>query len=262
MTDLKSKNYKNLKEKFFSINAQATEYDFGDGKTWFKQHRSGTTGIGKTFEDLLDKKEDNLQLPDFEGIEIKTHEGASMITLFTKSPNLPRGASTSLRNKFGYVTDDSGINILHTSVPSNHLQLNTQSNHYFCITDNVQNSTIDLNVYDSNKKLVDNKAQAQWSYAAIEKAINSKLKELAIVLTDVKKVGKTSYYNYNKIIVANIDKDVVLSALDKGVLLVDLRLGAYKSGKKKGKSHDHGTGFRITLDNLKKMTSFETLAEL
>ena len=45
-----NENYEELKELFNKIKR----------KGWIKAHRTGNTGIGKTFEDLLDKKEDNL----------------------------------------------------------------------------------------------------------------------------------------------------------------------------------------------------------
>lgn len=44
--------------------------------------REGNIGIGYTFETLIDKKEDNLPLPDFNGIEIKTKLG------YSKSPDI------------------------------------------------------------------------------------------------------------------------------------------------------------------------------
>ncbi len=37
--------------------------------------------------------------------------------------------------------------------------------------------------------------------------------------------------------------------------MVDIRIGVYNTGKNKGKTHDHGTGFRITLDKLIKYAS-------
>lgn len=36
-----------------------------------------------------------------------------------------------------------------------------------------------------------------------------------------------------------------MQLIDDGKLMVDIRIGSYKSGKNKGKPHDHGTGFRI-----------------
>lgn len=260
MIDITNSNFKNLKNKFNSINNKKSDIDFGDGKTWFKSHRTGSTGIGKTFEDLLNKKEDNLQQPDFEGIEIKAHDfnGASMITLFTKTPNLPKGAANFLREKYGYTTDSTGIKVLHMTVPSNECTYNKQSHHWFSIIDNKCDQTIDLKVYDKNKRPLEG-IHAKWSYKAIESAIDKKLKNLAIVLTNVRKYKNNTYYNYYKIIVTSINKNVIISALNDGNLFVDLRLGAYKSGKNKGKYHDHGTGFRISLNNLSKYVCFKDL---
>ena len=44
---------------------------------YVKSTRSGFTGIGKTFEDLIGKTEDTLEELDFHGIEIKTKRGYS-----------------------------------------------------------------------------------------------------------------------------------------------------------------------------------------
>ena len=35
------------------------------------------------------------------------------------------------------------------------------------------------------------------------------------------------------------------NAIKKDKLKIDIRIGVYRSGPKKGKYHDHGTGFRI-----------------
>ena len=35
------------------------------------------------------------------------------------------------------------------------------------------------------------------------------------------------------------------SAVESDKLKIDIRIGVYRSGKNKGKYHDHGTGFRI-----------------
>lgn len=53
-----------------------------------KSLRTGNTGIGYTFENLIDKKEDNLSIPDYNGIEVKTKLGYSKspLTLFTLTP--------------------------------------------------------------------------------------------------------------------------------------------------------------------------------
>ena len=55
-------NIKNLYSRFEDIKKMG----------WVKSLRKGDTGIGKTFEELLGKTEENFEFPDFEGIEIKT----------------------------------------------------------------------------------------------------------------------------------------------------------------------------------------------
>ena len=37
----------------------------------------------------------------------------------------------------------------------------------------------------------------------------------------------------------------MLRLLENGKIYVDLRIGQYHTGDKKGQTHDHGTGFRI-----------------
>lgn len=75
-------------------------------------HRSGDTGIGKTLEDLLGIKENNIPLYDIEGIaELKAYRknSKSMLTLFTLEP-LPKGGDRDkmLLDNFGYSKRDNG----------------------------------------------------------------------------------------------------------------------------------------------------------
>ena len=54
-------------------------------KGYVKSLRSGPTGVGKTLEEYLGLKENNLYLPDLDNVELKAHRDGSsnMITLFT-----------------------------------------------------------------------------------------------------------------------------------------------------------------------------------
>lgn len=55
---------------------------------YIKSTRKGTTGIGKTFEDLIGKNEDQDVSPDYKGIEIKTkrYNSDSYTNLFNCTP--------------------------------------------------------------------------------------------------------------------------------------------------------------------------------
>src|SRR5208283_3808247 len=69
-----------------------------------KSNRPHNTGVGKTFEDLIGVKENNFQLVDYmDFLELKSQRDytGSMLTLFTKSPDVPEGANTFLRETFG-----------------------------------------------------------------------------------------------------------------------------------------------------------------
>jgi len=58
-------------------------------KGWIKSNRLHNTGIGKTLEDYLGITENNIALPDFGVMELKSQRTgtASMMTLFTKKPD-------------------------------------------------------------------------------------------------------------------------------------------------------------------------------
>ena len=85
---------------------------------FIESHRSHNTGIGKTFEDLVNVVENNKQEVDYlDELELKSSRelSQSMVTLFTKAPSHPPQANTILRLKFG--KDDKGQKILHTTIP-------------------------------------------------------------------------------------------------------------------------------------------------
>ena len=65
--------------------------------------RSSSTGIGKTFEDFIGVAENNITEPDLHGFEIKSQRNlsSSYVTLFTKSPTMPKGANSYLRESYG-----------------------------------------------------------------------------------------------------------------------------------------------------------------
>ena len=85
-------------------------------KGFVKTHRAHDTGIGKTMEDLLHIKENNLQLPDVGEIELKAKriDSGSMLTIATKSP-LPKGVNKILFEKYKY-RDKEGKFSLHSTV--------------------------------------------------------------------------------------------------------------------------------------------------
>ena len=62
-------------------------------KGFVSSNRVHDTGIGKTFEDLMNIAENNIKNADYKGVlELKSKRALSesMVTLFTKSPTFPQ----------------------------------------------------------------------------------------------------------------------------------------------------------------------------
>lgn len=239
-----TKNYNELKRLFNKIQAMG----------YVEAHRSGDTGIGKTFEDLLGKEEDNLDSPDFKDIEIKSQREAtsSMITLFTKSPDYPKRANTLLRENFGNISSEhENKKILHTTV--NAISYNTHiSGNDFKIHIDYELNRLVLKVrnHENKEELFSN---AYWSFDKIENKLKNKLKYIAYVTANEKKENNKTYFKFTDIkLITGLTLEKFLKAVESGDIVVDIRIGVYNTGKNKGKTHDHGTGFRITLDKLMK----------
>ena len=97
------------------------EMDKISEKGWIKTHRSGSTGIGKTLEDLLGIQENNASEPDFGVYELKASRSndSSMLTLFTKSPQ-PRKVNGKLLENYGYYSEqyeeNNGKKVIHSTL--------------------------------------------------------------------------------------------------------------------------------------------------
>src|ERR1043166_683159 len=199
-------------------------------KGWIKSNRSHNTGIGKTLEDELGIKENNIALPDFGVMELKSQRAgtSSMVTLFTIKPE---GITNSeIRRRFG--TPDPvypKVKILHQTISDG--KPNRRGFH----------TKVDLK---KDKLLVFCKKQSAGFYdlkflkqKAIEKIGNG----LILVQAETKKIRGKEYFHYkHAYVLKDIDPATFISHSK-----YDIRLGAYHSGKMAGKPHDHGSAFRI-----------------
>src|SRR5574344_1072052 len=165
---------------------------------WEKSNRSNNTGIGKTFEDLIGKDEDNLNNPDFKGIEIKTHrsDSGSYTTLFTASPDGPiKNENTRLRETYGSIDQESGLKILHSSIFANRLT-SFFNKLYFQMEVNRKDKKIYLLIYDKDKKLIEK--ITYWEFYSLKNKLEKKLKILEYVDTQNKYIDNEEYFKYEK----------------------------------------------------------------
>lgn len=219
-----------------------------------ESRRSNSTGIGKTFEDLIGVVENNAKEPDLHGFEIKSQRNlsGSYVTLFTKSPTMPKSANTHLRMSYGsFDSEHPDVKVLHTSIfhgkYNTHiagakfsLKVNREESRLYVLVQR-DDGTIDESVY--------------YSFDNIKNAL-AKIENLAFVSADTRKnsegkeefhfTSATIYYDF-------ISFENFLDLVEEGVIMYDVRIGAYKMGAKKGKTHDHGSGFRIKKNDMKKL---------
>lgn len=221
-----------------------------------KSHRKNNTGIGKTFEDYVGVVENNIDEPDLFGFEIKSHRelAQSYITLFTKSPSFPKRANAYLRDKFGVPYEDNpDLKRLHTSMFAD--KPNSYAGCYaFQLINDKKTECIYIAVYSlETKELLD--CSCGYTYDDLEKVLQRKLKSLFYVSAETKTDhdGEEMFHFHKADIYESPSFSKFMDLIDKGLIMFDIRIGSYHSGKNYGKAHDHGSGFRILEQNLRKL---------
>ena len=218
---------------------------------WHLSTRTGSTGIGKTFEDLLKKEEDNHALPDFGDIEIKTRDKVSdsLVTLWTKSPSNPRGANSKILRK-EYGKEEGLTKTLRVSVRGDRIGETNTYDYRFKIRIDRDEEKVVLEVYNLDCELIDDRIY--WSFKDLQKQIDNKLKYIAIISAhsrdSVTNPGMKEYSYDNVQLFTGLTIEKVVDAIENGDMIVDIRLGAYSDGR----PHDHGTAFRMSKKKLLK----------
>ena len=211
---------------------------------YVKSTRNGYTSVGKTLEDLLGKKEETLTTPDYYGIELKTKIGYSnsYTTLFNLTPdgNL---VIERLSQTYGYpdkiLKNKKVLNISITSTPT------LVANRYFF--------NLKVDYFQRKLKLIiQNKfgdileEHITWSFDNLKERLEQKLKYLALVNAWSTTRNNEKYYKYYQIKYYKLrDFDKFIELIDKGIIRVSIKMGVFRTGIKKGLSHDRGTSFEL-----------------
>lgn len=206
---------------------------------WIKTHRNGKTGIGKTLEDLLGIEENNVDGPDFGKYELKamrTNGGdTQLLTLLTKSP-LPNGINAKLLETYGYYSDayEHKNKVLHTTLSSNHFAKITTTGR-----------TLTINCSKDKILIVDDKgiSFAYWTKEILHTAFKKKYPYSMIHVYADSMFGDNGeeFYYHTAYELSEFSFEKMLVQLNEGKIKIDIRIGQYPNGK----THDHGTGFRI-----------------
>jgi hypothetical protein len=221
--------------------------------------RSHDTGIGKTFEDLLNIVENNNSLADYQGIlEIKSKRelSESMLTLFTKAPSNPPKANAYLREKYGH--KEKGMKILHTTISG--ARYNTFFNKLgFKLEVDESRRKIFVLVKDlASDKILDN--HIYYNFEDIKQIIHDKCDNIVYINAETRKKGNVEEFFFkDATLLTGLSFKKFIEAVKQGLIVYDIRIGVYRSGKNKGKTHDHGSGFRILTKNINKVFEVEEI---
>ena len=170
-----------IKNKFYKIKNMG----------WVKSNTNNYGAIGNTFERLIGIPANELEIPDFHQIEIKTKtkHSNSYTCLFNCTPTGPHYHEVErLKEKYGY--PDSKLkeyNVLNTSICSN--QKNKVGlNFFFKLEVDRIKKKLYLLIYNKQENLIEN--IVYWDFDVLEEKLYRKLKYLAYVKALKKKIEK------------------------------------------------------------------------
>lgn len=219
---------------------------------WVKSVRKGWTGVGATFESLLGKEEENFEMPDYNGIEIKTKRrySESFTCLFNATPDGEDLFEIKrLRDTYGYLDSKHR----KYKVINNEVYANARNwigyQYQFMLKIDYNLERIYLCIFDRNGDLVEKRIY--WSFKMLEEKLYRKMQVLAFVKANTKHINDVEYFKYNEIKFYTLKSfDEFLRLIKYGVIRVKFKIGVFYSGKRCGEIHDHGTGFEIEEKNL------------
>lgn len=240
-----TENIKDLTANFFRIK----------NLNWIKAINNDYSGSGLTFEKLLGKERDELPIPDFEGIEIKTKINFSKFstTLFCSTPTTKYiNSMETIVNNYGY----SSNKYLNKKVLMGEIyatKLTRIGNDYlFKLAIKKQEQRIYLKIV--NNSLNDTGEKIYWDFDDLEKILKRKLNTLVLVKTERKTMNRTIYYRYTALDIYQLKSfDDFINLINNGTISILFCINRFKSGKRFGQMHDHGVAFRIYEKDLFKL---------
>lgn len=231
-----NESMKELKNKFEKIKE----------KGYIKSSRHGSTGIGKTFEDLIGKKEDQKSEPDFKGIEIKTKDETASnkyITLFNATPKGYHDYEIQyLTDRYGYPDRlYHNVKVMNRSIYANRLIGNRE---LFTLKVDYRLMILKLKVVNTYLETLED--NIYWTFYDLQNNLYRKHRYLAIVSGESKYIHGNMHYKYNDIKFYKIKNvEEIIRLIENATIRVTFHVGVYRSGRRKGQRHDRGTAFQI-----------------
>jgi len=216
-------------------------------KGYIKGIYNNSSSIGRTFENELKLPRNTMEIPDYNGIEIKTRRtySKSHITLFTAVPDGSEPHEIErIKNAYGYpYKKDTRYKALYVDVYGNIKNYGGVKYQYKLDVDR-EEQKIYLCIYDRFDNLIERKVY--WSFIYLESKISMKLNTLAIVNAWTNQINGWNYFKYYKIdfyIFKNFE--TFLKLIENGIIKITMKIDIHKDEKRYGKTYDHGCSFNI-----------------
>ena len=202
------------------------------GLGWVRSYRKGNTGVGHTMEGLLGYGENNIALPDWGILEIKTtrRDSSTPITLFSKSPALvPKTSRKVFMEKHGYWDDKRERQALYCTLNA----ISENSLGWKMVVDRGADSILFMH---------HGVTVATQDPTSLKEKMAEKLSNLVLIIADRKQEGKDEYFQYNEAyLLAGADHEHLLDLIEVGDITFDWRMHLKASGTVR----DHGPGYRM-----------------
>lgn len=215
---------------------------FAEIKTmgWIASKRKSNTGIGYTLETLLGIEENNVALPDFGTVELKSHRinSTSMITLFTFNRKVWKLNPLQAVRKYGTEDENGRLGLYFTMSPT------PNSTGLFL---HIEQDTISV-------RHISGEVIAEWQLEALAQQFIKKMPALVLVsaLNEIR--GDVEYFNYTSArLLEGTSPEILREQILAGNVLVDLRVHDRPTS-----ARNRGTGFRARKSKLQLLFSSMT----
>lgn len=219
---------------------------------WLEADTKNSGIFGITFEKLIGLTPNEFQIPDFDGIEIKTKSNSKFnyISLFNCTPTGPHYHEVEIiKDAFGYPDSTlKNFKVFNGDVFAN--KLNRIGNKfYFKLNVYDNKARITLSVYNNKKNKIEE--STYWDFDILEEKVNRKLNYLALINVEKRKANNKIRFKYKKIRFYKLKNfKTFVDLIKSGVIKVCFNLSIYRDQNRLGKIHDRGTSFAIEEKNI------------
>lgn len=225
---------------------------------WILSVCGGSRAVGRTFEMALGLSENELEIPDYEGIievKAKSIRGDNLykhINLFSAVPDNYLFEIKRILNTYGYPNrKDKSLKAFNYSFSTTKAVFSR--GYFFKLKVDRRKERVVLNVYDKfTGFLID--SDISWSFEMLKEKLYRKLKYLLYAKARRKFEHNELFFHYVDIRFYILrDFESFLKAIENGHIRVTFKIDSYVTGPKYGMVNDHGTSFDIDEDYLEEV---------